>query len=48
MSDFNYVRIDNGDGTTSENNEPDADWSLAAAYYFKVTLVYHPGVSNPD
>jgi hypothetical protein len=48
MSDFNFVRLDNGDGTTSANTEPDADWSLATAYYFKVTLVYHPGVSNPE
>jgi hypothetical protein len=48
MSDFNYVRIRNEDGSSYENTEPDADWSLAAAYYFKVTLVYHPGVSNPD
>jgi hypothetical protein len=47
LSDFNYVRIDNGDGTTSENSEPDADWSHTAAYYFKVTLTYHPGVSEP-
>jgi hypothetical protein len=48
MSDFNYVRIDNGDGSSIANSEPDDDWSNTAAYYFKVTLVYHPGVSSPE
>lgn len=48
MSDFNYVRIDNGDGSSRANSEPDDDWSNTAAYYFKVTLVYHPGVSEPE
>jgi hypothetical protein len=48
ISDFNYVRIDNGDGTSRANDEPDEDWSDTAAYYFQVTLVYHPGVSEPE
>ncbi|MDJ0782194.1 MAG: hypothetical protein QNJ22_09495 [Desulfosarcinaceae bacterium] len=47
LSDFNYVRIDNGDGSSSANPEPDADWSHSAAYYYKVTLKYHPGFSQP-
>ncbi len=39
MSDFNYVG----------SSHPDDDWGYdGAPYYFKVTLVYHPGESNPD
>jgi hypothetical protein len=45
ISDFNYLF--NPDG--SRNLEPDDDWGgyNSAPYYFRVTLVYHPGVSYP-
>lgn len=46
ISDFNYLRIPNGTDSSSENDQPDDDWSDQAAYYFQVTLVYHPGVSE--
>jgi hypothetical protein len=39
MSDFDYVG----------SSHPDDDWGYdGAPYYFKVTLVYHPGVSYPE
>jgi len=39
MSDFNYVG----------SSHPDDDWGYdGAPYYFKVTLVYHPGESYPE
>ena len=46
ISDFNYLF--NPDG--SRNLEPDDDWGgyNSAPYYFRVTLVYHPGVSYPQ
>jgi hypothetical protein len=38
MSDFNYVG----------SLHPDDDWGYdGAPYYFKITLIYHPGVSHP-
>jgi len=45
ISDFNYLRTSEGD----ENPEPDDDWGGygIAPYYFKVTLVYHPGETSP-
>jgi hypothetical protein len=46
ISDFNYLYNSNG----SRNLEPDDDWGEynSAPYYFRVTLVYHPGVSYPQ
>jgi hypothetical protein len=46
ISDFNYLF--NPD--SSRNLEPDDDWGgyNVAPYYFRVTLVYHPGVSYPQ
>ncbi len=38
ISDFNYVA----------SEEPDDDWGYDAPYYFKLTLVYHPGESYPS
>ena len=44
ISDFNYLMTPEGD----ENELGDDDWGgESAPYYFRVTLVYHPGVSNP-
>ena len=37
VSDFHFVGA----------AEPDEDWGYQAPYYFKLTLVYHPGVSHP-
>ncbi|HXK47915.1 MAG TPA: hypothetical protein PLT09_10750 [Deltaproteobacteria bacterium] len=46
ISDFNYLLDQNG----NENTEPDEDWGGydTAPYYFRVTLIYHPGVSYPE
>jgi hypothetical protein len=46
ISDFNYL-VDQSGG---DNHEPDEDWGGygSAPYYYKVTLVYHPGVSYPS
>ncbi len=46
ISDFNYLL--NPDDR-SENPDPDDDWGGygTAPYYFRVTLIYHPGVSHP-
>ena len=46
ISDFNYLY--NPDGT--RNLDADDDWGGYgnAPYYFRVTLVYHPGVSYPQ
>ena len=39
ISDFNFVNADH----------PDDDWGYTGVpYYFRVTLVYHPGVSYPQ
>lgn len=46
ISDFNYLKLDNGDDEPINNPQPDDDWSDTAAYYFQVTLEYHPGVSE--
>nr|HOO46448.1 hypothetical protein [Deltaproteobacteria bacterium] len=45
ISDFNYLLTPEGD----ENDQEDDDWGGygTAPYYFRVILVYHPGVSNP-
>jgi hypothetical protein len=45
ISDFNYLR----DQAGNPNYDPDEDWGGydSAPYYFRVTLVYHPGVSYP-
>ena len=45
ISDFNYVKLPD---TLDLNPRPDDDWGHNPAYYFKVTLVYHPGVSAPE
>jgi hypothetical protein len=45
VSDFNYVRLP---GTHAPNPRPDDDWGYSPAYYFKITLVYHPGLSRPE
>jgi len=45
VSDFNYVRLP---GTLEPNPRPDDDWGYNPAYYFKVTLVYHPGLARPE
>ncbi len=45
VSDFNYVKLPD---TLDINPRPDDDWGHSPAYYFKVTLVYHPGVSEPE
>jgi hypothetical protein len=46
ISDFNYLL----DAGGNENTEPDEDWGAygTAPYYFRVTLIYHPGVSYPE
>lgn len=46
ISDFNYLEDENGDA----NPEPDEDWGgyNLAPYYFRIVLVYHPGVSSPE
>jgi hypothetical protein len=46
ISDFNYLLDQNG----NDNTEPDEDWGGygAAPYYYRVTLIYHPGVSYPE
>jgi hypothetical protein len=46
ISDFNYLVDQNG----NDNTEPDEDWGGydSAPYYFRVTLIYHPGVSYPQ
>jgi hypothetical protein len=46
ISDFNYLSDQNG----NDNTEPDEDWGgyNIAPYYFRVTLIYHPGVSYPQ
>jgi hypothetical protein len=44
VSDFDYVRLPD---TYEPNPEPDNDWGYDQPYYMKITLVYHPGVSNP-
>ena len=45
ISDFNYLY----DETEADNTVPDDDWGGygQAPYYFRLTLIYHPGVSNP-
>jgi len=45
VSDFDYVRLP---GSEAANPRPDDDWGYTAPYYFKVTMVYHPGVSEPE
>jgi hypothetical protein len=45
VSDFNYVRLPD---TYALNPRPDDDWGYSPAYYFKLTLVYHPGQSRPE
>jgi hypothetical protein len=45
VSDFNYVSLP---GTFEPNPRPDDDWGYNPAYYFKVTLVYHPGLERPE
>ena len=45
LSDFNYVTLP---GDRSPNPRPDDDWGYNPAYYFKITLVYHPGQSRPE
>ena len=45
VSDFNYVSLP---GTFEPNPRPDDDWGYNPAYYFKVTLVYHPGLARPE
>jgi hypothetical protein len=45
ISDFNYVSLP---GSYDPNPRPDDDWGYNPAYYFKVTLVYHPGLSRPE
>ena len=45
VSDFNYVSLPD---TYAANPRPDDDWGYNPAYYFKVTLVYHPGLSRPE
>lgn len=48
MSDFEYVNLPTSDeNDPMPNPEPDNDWGYDAPYYFKVTLTYHPGVSQP-
>lgn len=38
VSDFNYIA----------SEQPDDDWGYQGApYYFRLTLIYHPGVSQP-
>jgi len=37
ISDFNYVA-----------SAPDDDWGYEVPYYFKLTLIYHPGLSSPS
>jgi hypothetical protein len=46
ISDFNYLL----DAGGNDNTEPDEDWGAfgVAPYYFRVTLIYHPGVSYPE
>jgi len=46
ISDFNYLL----DAGGNDNTEPDEDWGAygTAPYYFRVTLIYHPGVSYPE
>lgn len=44
VQDFNFIKLPaSGKG----NPLPDDDWGYRAPYYFKLTLVYHPGVSGP-
>ncbi len=45
ISDFNYVSLP---VTHEPNPRPDDDWGYNPAYYFNVTLVYHPGLSRPE
>ena len=45
ISDFNYVSLP---GNHEPNPRPDDDWGFNPAYYFKVTMVYHPGLSRPE
>lgn len=45
ISDFNYVTLP---GSYEESNpDSDDDWGYDVPYAFRVTLVYHPGMSNP-
>lgn len=44
VSDFNYVKLP---GSYDSNPRPDDDWGYSPAYYFKLTLIYHPGQSRP-
>jgi hypothetical protein len=46
ISDFNYLEDEAG----NENPIPDDDWGEydSAPYYYRVTLVYHPGESYPE
>ena len=45
ISDFNYLEDQDG----NENPEPDDDWGGydEAPYYYRLTLIYHPGASHP-
>jgi hypothetical protein len=45
VSVFNYVSLP---GTHEANPRPDDDWGYNPAYYFKLTLVYHPGLARPE
>ena len=45
VSDFNYVKLPD---SYELNPRPDDDWGFSPAYYFKITLIYHPGQSGPE
>jgi len=45
VSDFNYVKLPD---SYALNPRPDDDWGFSPAYYFKITLIYHPGQSGPE
>jgi len=45
ISDFNYQVLPDSE---EENPDPDEDWGYDAPYYFKLQMIYHPGVSEPE
>jgi hypothetical protein len=45
VSDFNYVKLPD---SYAINPWPDDDWGYSAAYYLKITMIYHPGRSRPE
>lgn len=47
ISDFNFLQLPPWEDP-QPNTEPDDDWGYGAAYYFRITLTYHPGVSWPE